>query len=148
MGHKVPDSNLVMDEKWAVFEGMIRMMTPWGMADLMADMIPELIEAMPDMYRNMMGMVIKSPAVFKEPMITMMSGMMPSLFPKLLPDMMPKVMPKMLEMVGKAIPMPDYMAEQMPDIMPKTMEVLMPKMIAEIVPYFMPKMLAYLRTAK
>src|SRR5665647_405175 len=75
MGHKVPDSNLVMDEKWAVFEGMIRMMTPWGMADLMADMIPELIEAMPDMYRNMMGMVIKSPAVFKEPMITMMSGM-------------------------------------------------------------------------
>jgi Fe-S oxidoreductase/FAD/FMN-containing dehydrogenase len=148
MGHKVPESNAVIDEKWAVFESMIRMMTPWGMADLMADMIPELIDAMPDMYRNMMGMVIKSPDVFKEPMIAMMSGMMPSLFPKLLPDMLPKVMPQMLEKVGQAIPMPDYMAEQMPNLMPKTMEVLMPKMIAEIVPYFMPKMIAYLREAK
>jgi Fe-S oxidoreductase/FAD/FMN-containing dehydrogenase len=148
MGHKVPESNPVIDEKWAVFEAMIRMMTPWGMADMMADMIPELIDAMPDMYRNMINMLIKSPDVLKEPMITMMSGMMPSLFPKLLPEMMPKVMPKMLEKVGQAIPMPDYMAEQMPDLMPKTMEVLMPKMIAEIVPHFMPKMVAYLRTAK
>jgi len=148
MGHKIPDSNAVIDEKWSVFESMIRMMTPWGMADLMAEMIPDLIEAMPDMYRSMMNMVIKSPDVFKEPMITMMSGVMPALFPKLLPDMMPKVMPKMLELVGKAIPMPDYMAEQMPDLMPKTMEVLMPKMLAEIIPHFMPKMVAYLRTAQ
>jgi len=148
MGHKVPESNAVIDEKWAVFEAMIRMMTPSGMADLMAEMIPDLIEAMPDMYRSMMGMVIKAPDVFKEPMISMMSSMMPALFPKLLPDMMPKVMPKMIEMVGKAIPMPEYMAEQMPDLMPKTMEVLMPKMLSEIIPYFMPKMIAYLRAAK
>ena len=148
MGHKVPDSNAVIDEKWSVFEAMIRMMTPWGMADLMAEMIPELIAAMPEMYKGMMNMVIKSPDVFKEPMISMMSGVMPTLFPMLLPDMMPKVMPKMLELVGKAIPMPDYMAEQMPDLMPKTMEVLIPKMLAEIIPYFMPKMVAYLRTAQ
>jgi len=148
MGYKVPDSNLVIDEKWSVFEKMIRMMTPWGMADLMADMIPDLIDAMPDMYRSMIGMVIKAPDIFKEPMISMMSGVMPTLFPKLLPDMMPKVMPKMLEKVGQAIPMPDYMAEQMPDLMPKTMEVLMPKMLAEIIPYFMPKMIAYLRSAQ
>lgn len=147
MGHQVPESNAVIDEKWAVFESMIRMMTPWGMADLMAEMIPELIDAMPEMYKSMMSMVVKSPDVFKEPMITMMSGVMPALFPKLLPDMMPKVLPKMLELVGKAIPMPDYMAEQMPDLMPKTMEVLMPKMLNEIIPYFMPKMVAYLRTA-
>lgn len=147
MGHQVPESDAVIDEKWAVFESMIRMMTPWGMADLMAEMIPELIDAMPDMYKSMMNMVIKSPDVFKEPMITMMSGVMPALFPKLLPDMMPKVLPKMLELVGKAIPMPDYMAEQMSDLMPKTMEVLMPKMLNEIIPHFMPKMAAYLRSA-
>jgi len=147
MGHKVPASNAVMDEKWAVFEAMIRMMTPWGMADLMAEMIPEMIEAMPEMYRTMMAAVIKAPDVFKEPMITMMSGVMPALFPKLLPDILPKVMPKMLEKVGQAIPMSAYMSEQMPDLMPPTMDVLMPKMLPEIIPYFMPKMAQYLRNA-
>lgn len=147
-GYQIPDSDAVIDEKWGVFEQMIRLMTPWGMADLMADMIPDLINAMPDMYRNMMQMVVKSPDVFKEPMISMMSSVMPSLFPKLMPDIMPKVMPMMLEKVGQAISMPDYLEEQMPELMPKTMEVLMPKMLNEIIPYFMPKMVEYLRTTK
>ncbi len=147
LGHAVPTSDPVMHEKWAVFEAMIRMMTPWGMADLMAEMIPDLIEAMPEMYRSMMNMVIKSPDAFKEPMIAMMGSVMPALFPKLLPDILPKVMPKMLEKVGQAIPMPAYMSEQMPDLMPPTMDVLMPKMLPEIIPYFMPKMAEYLRSA-
>ncbi len=147
LGLTIPDSNAVMDEKWGVFEAMIRLMTPWGMADLMEEMIPDMIEAMPDMYRNMMHMVMKSPEMFKEPLITMMSGVMPCSFPRLLPDMMPKVMPKMLEKIGQAInSCPYYMAEQMPDLMPKTMEVLMPKMLEEIIPYFMPHMEEYLRT--
>ncbi len=147
-GFKVAESDAVVDEKWAVFEAMIRMMTPWGMADMMADMIPEMIEAMPDMYRNMMNLVIKSPDVFKEPMITMMKGVMPSLFPSLLPDMLPRIMPRMLEKVKKAIPMPLYLEEQMPNLMPKTMDVLMPKMLPEIIPYFMPRMEQYLRQSK
>ncbi len=148
LGFKIPESDAVMDEKWMVFEQMIRLMTPWGMADLMAEMIPDLIGAMPDAYRSMMNMVIKAPPAFKEPMISMMGGVMPALFPKLMPGIMPKVMPKMLELVGQAITMPDYLAEQMPDLMPKTMEVLMPKMLGEIIPYFMPHMNEYLRTAQ
>lgn len=148
LGYEIPSSDPVVDEKWAVFEAMIRLMTPWGMADLMAEMIPDMIEAMPEIYRSMMQMVIKSPGVFKEPMITMMKGVMPSLFPGLMPEIMPKVMPKMLEKVAEAIPMPDYMKEQMPDLMPKTMEVLMPKMLNEIIPYFMPHMEEYLRNTE
>jgi len=147
LGFKVEPSDAVIDEKWGVFDAMIRLMTPWGMADLMADMLPDMIEAMPDMYKSMMHMVMKAPDVFKEPMITMMKGVMPALFPKLMPDIMPKVMPKMLDKVAEAIPMPDYMLEQMPDLMPKTMEVLMPKMLDEIIPYFMPHMEEYLRKA-
>ncbi|HWP96850.1 MAG TPA: FAD-binding and (Fe-S)-binding domain-containing protein [Syntrophomonadaceae bacterium] len=147
-GFEVPTSDAVVDEKWAVFEGMIRMMTPWGMANLMAEMIPDLIEAMPEMYRGMMHMVIKAPDVFKEPMIAMMKGVMPALFPTLLPGILPKVMPQMLVKVGEAIPMPDYLEAQMPSLMPKTMEVLMPKMLAEIIPYFMPKMEEYLRNTR
>jgi Fe-S oxidoreductase/FAD/FMN-containing dehydrogenase len=145
MGYAIPESDAVIDEKWGVFEQMIRMMTPWGMADLMAEMIPDMIEAMPEMYKGMMGMVTKSPDTFKEPMINMMGSVMPALFPKLLPEMMPKIMPKMLDKVAEKIVMPDYLKEQMPDLMPKTMEVLMPKMLNEIIPYFMPKMQAYLR---
>ncbi len=149
LGFDIPSSDPVVDEKWGVFEAMIRLMTPWGMADLMKDMIPDMIDAMPDMYKGMMNMVIKSPEVFKEPMIAMMQGVMPSLFPSLMPDILPKVMPEMLKKVGAAIPsMPEYMAEQMPDLMPKTMEVLMPKMLGEIIPYFMPYMVDYLRKAK
>jgi len=53
MGFKVEPSDAVMDEKWGVFEAMIRLMTPWGMADLMATMIPDMIDAMPDMYKRM-----------------------------------------------------------------------------------------------
>ena len=147
LGFKVEPSDAVVDEKWGVFEAMIRLMTPWGMADLMATMIPDMIEAMPDMYKSMMHMVMKAPDVFKEPMITMMKSVMPGLFPQLMPEIMPKVMPKMLEKVAEAIPMPDYMLEQMPDLMPKTMEVLMPKMLDEIIPYFMPHMEEYLRGA-
>ena len=147
LGYQIPESDAVMDEKWAVFDGMIRMMTPWGMADMMAEMIPEMIEAMPDMYKGMMKTIVASPEMVKEPMLTMMSGMMPKLFPVLLPGMMPKIMPKMLELVGKAITMPAYLEEQMPNLMPKTMAVLMPKMLPEIIPYFMPKMLDYLRQA-
>lgn len=147
LGFNIPDSDLVIDEKWGVFEQMIRLMTPWGMADMMAEMIPDMIEAMPDMYRSMMSMAIDSPHAVQEPMLTMMKGVMPALFPKLLPDMMPKIMPKMLDLVGEAIIMPDYLKEQMPALMPKTMEVLMPKMLDEIIPYFMPHMLQYIRTA-
>ncbi|MGE5417145.1 MAG: FAD-binding and (Fe-S)-binding domain-containing protein [Acidobacteriota bacterium] len=144
-GYKIENSNAVIDEKWAVFDAMIRMMTPWGMADMMADMIPDLIEAMPSPFKGMMHMVQKMPKGARTPVIGMMKGVMPSLFPVLLPGMMPKVMPKMLEKVAEAIPMPEYLLEQMPDLMPKTMEVLMPKMLPEIIPYFMPKMLEYLK---
>lgn len=147
LGFEVPGSDAVIDEKWGVFEQMIRLMTPWGMADLMAQMLPDMIEAMPDMYRKMMNMAINAPDAFKEPMITMMKGVMPGLFPKLLPEMMPKIMPKMLDMVGEAIVMPEYLSEQMPQLMPKTMEVLMPRMLGEIIPYFMPHMIDYIRTA-
>jgi Fe-S oxidoreductase/FAD/FMN-containing dehydrogenase len=144
-GYRVAPSDAVIDEKWAVFEAMIRMMTPWGMADMMADLIPDMIEAMPEVYRGMMHMVSKSPEVFKEPMIAVMKTVMPSLFPSLLPGILPKVMPRMLEKVKEAIPMPAYLEEQMPDLMPKTMDVLMPKMLGEIIPYFMPHMEEYLR---
>jgi Fe-S oxidoreductase len=139
------DSTPYALEMWAVFEAMIRLLKPEAMADFMADLLPELIAAMPGPFPAMMKMVKSSPGPLREAMIAMMRPMMPFLFPRLLPGMMPKVMPDMLAAVGQRVAMPPHMEEQMPDLMPAAMDNLMPKMLPLIIPYFMPKMEAYLR---
>jgi Fe-S oxidoreductase/FAD/FMN-containing dehydrogenase len=144
-GIEHPDSTPYALEMWAVFEAMIRLLRPEAMADFMADLLPELIAAMPGPFPAMMKMVKASPGPVREAMIAMMRPMMPFLFPRLLPGMMPKVMPDMLAAVGQRIAMPQDMQEQMPDLMPAAMDNLMPKMLPLIIPYFMPKMEAYLR---
>lgn len=143
-GYDIPDSQAEISESWAIFDAMIRMLTPIGMADMMAEMLDELIDAMPGPMAGMMKWMKKRSPGVKAPMIAMMKPIMPKLFPILLPGMLPKVMPKMLEMVGEKIPMPDYMEEQMPDLMPTAMSYLMPKMLPDIIPHFMPHMIAYL----
>ncbi len=132
-------------ELWRTFEAMIWLMKPEAMANLMAELLPQMIEAMPQPFKGMMGMVKAAPGPIKEAMIAMMRPMMPVLFPMLMPSVMPKVMPDMLKAVEKRVPMPQHMKEQMPDLMPMAMENLMPKMLPQIIPYFMPKMEAYLR---
>jgi len=139
MGYDFPDPNPEVHRQWAVFEGMIALMTPQGFAGLMGRMWPELIDAMPFGMGGMMRAMGKIPGA-----LNLMKPMFPVLFPRLLPMMMPKVMPRMLSLVGEMIPMPDYMAEQMPQIMPKVMHSLMPHMIGEVVPLVTQPMINYL----
>jgi Fe-S oxidoreductase/FAD/FMN-containing dehydrogenase len=133
-------------EMWGVFEAMINLLKPEAMADFMASLLPQMIEAMPQPFRGMMKMVKASPAPVRDAMIAMMKPMMPFLFPRLMPGMMPKVMPDMLAAMGKMITMPQQMQEQMPDLMPASMNNLLPKMLPLVIPYFMPKMEAYLKS--
>jgi hypothetical protein len=144
-GIEHPDSTPYALEMWAVFEAMIRLLKPEQMADFMAGLLPEMIDAMPEPFRGMMKMTKSSPGPVRDAMIAVMKPMMPFLFPRLLPGMMPKVMPDMLDAVSQRIPMPASMQEQMPDLMPPAMENLMPKMLPEVIPYFMPHMEAYLK---
>jgi len=130
--------------QWAVFEGMIALMSPRGFADLMDTMWPEMLGAMPLGMGPMMRLIGKL-GVVGGAVFGMMKPVFPVLFPKLLPRMMPKVMPTILERVGQMIPMPDYMAEQMPEMMPKIMDNLMPHMLPDLVPLAVPKMVSYLR---
>jgi Fe-S oxidoreductase/FAD/FMN-containing dehydrogenase len=130
--------------QWAVFEGMIALMTPQGFADLMDSMWPEMLRAMPLGMGYVMKFIGKLGPVGGF-MFTLMKPMFPVLFPRLMPGMMEKVMPTILERVGQMIPLPDYMTEQMPDLMPKVMDNLMPHMLPDVVPLAVPKMIAYLR---
>jgi hypothetical protein len=143
LGYDFPDPNPEVKKQWAVFEGMIALMTPQGFADLMGSMWKELIDAMPLGMGGMMRFMGKIPGA-----LNMMKPMFPILFPRLLPLMMPKVMPVMLDKVRERIPMPDYMAEQMPDLMPKVMDNLMPHMIGDLVPLVTQPMIDYLRGKK
>jgi Fe-S oxidoreductase len=129
--------------QWAVFERMVYLMTPCGFSDLMADMFPELMDAMPLGMGKMMGFFGKVGSGF---MIDAMKPLFPVLFPILLPGMMPKVMDKMLDLMHQKIPtMPDYMLEQMPDLMPPVMDNLMPKMMPELIETVTPLMVDYLK---
>jgi hypothetical protein len=140
MGYDFPDPNPEVKRQWAVFEGMINLMTPQGFADLMGKMWPEMINAMPFGMGGMMRAMGKIPGA-----LNLMKPMFPILFPILLPMMMPKVMPRMLALVGEMIPMPDYMAEQMPQMMPKVMDSLMPHMIGDVIPLVTQPMINYLQ---
>jgi Fe-S oxidoreductase/FAD/FMN-containing dehydrogenase len=140
LGYEFPDPHPEVQAQWAVFEGMIALMTPEGFAELMGTMWPEVLDAMPLGMGRMMRAAGKVPGA-----LPAMKPLFPVLFPKLLPLMMPKVMPTMLERVGERIPMPDYMAEQMPELMPQVMDNLMPHMIDDVVPLVTQPMIDYLR---
>ncbi|MBE0524172.1 MAG: FAD-binding oxidoreductase [Methanosarcinales archaeon] len=124
---------------WEPFFGMINLMKPEAMADLMAELLPEIIAAMPGPLRAMMQMV-KIPGMDK-----LMTLIMPKMMPLLMPMLMPEVMPAMLDAVARRIKMPDDMKEQMPDLMPKTMENLMPNMLPQVAPLLTPKMIEYVK---
>jgi Fe-S oxidoreductase/FAD/FMN-containing dehydrogenase len=143
LGYKFPNPNPEVQRQWAVFEAMIKLMTPEGFARLMGTMWPELIDAMPFGMGPMMRIMGKVPIA-----LNLMKPMFPLLFPRLLPMMMPKVMPVMLIRVAEAIPMPDYMREQMPELMPRVMDNLMPHMIGEVVPLVTQPMINYLQGKK
>jgi len=142
LGYTLPDPHPEVRAQWAVFEAMIKLMTPEGFAQLMSTMWPELIGAMPLGMGTLMRAMGTLPGALEA-----MRPMFPLLFPRLLPMMMPKLMPTMLQRVGALIPMPDYMAEQMPNLMPRVMDRLMPHMIGDVVPLVTQPMIDYLHGA-
>jgi Fe-S oxidoreductase/FAD/FMN-containing dehydrogenase len=144
LGKEFKDPSPEVQKQWAVFEGMIALMTPQGFAGLMDAMWPEMLAAMPLGMGPMMRFIGKL-GIFGDAAFALMKPVFPLVFPRLLPKMMPRVMPAMLDRVAKRIPMPDYMEEQMPDLMPKVMDNLMPHMLPDVVPLAVPMMIDFLR---
>ncbi len=140
-----PDSTAYALEMWATFEAMINLLNPQPMADLMIELLPEMIDAMPLGMGKMMRAMGRVPGGGLA--LRAMKPLFPTLFPILMPAMMDDVMPDMLEAVGRRVPMPQHMEEQMPDLMPMAMERLMPKMLPTIVPLISDPLIHYLETA-
>ena len=144
-GVRHPDSTEYALEMWATFEAMINLLNPEPMADLMIELFPQMVDAMPYGMGRMMRAVGRVPG--GGAVLRAMKPLFPTLFPMLMPAMMPDVMPDMLEAVEDRVPMPAHMKEQMPDLMPMAMERLMPKMLPAIVPLISDPLIAYLQDA-
>ncbi len=126
-GVRHPDSTEYALEMWATFEAMINLLRPEPMADLMVDLFPEPVDALPLGMGRMMRAVGRLPG--GRGLLRAMKPLFPTLFPLLMPAMMPRVMPDVLEQVDRHIPMPEHM----PELMPMAMDNLMPKMLPSIV---------------
>lgn len=144
LGIELSDPTDYAMEMWATFEAMIYLMKPEPMADLMVELFPPMVDAMPLGMGGMMRTIGKLGPVGGV-MLKAMKPMFPILFPLLMPAMMPTVMPDMLAAVEKRVPMPQHMKEQMPDLMPAAMDNLMPKMLPMIVPLISDRLIEYLR---
>lgn len=140
LGYEILDSTNVALNAWSTFDKMIELMEPQNMSNMMEELLPDMINAMPSYLQIMMKTVKYVPG-----MDMLMKPIMPKMMPLLMPRIMPKVMPKMLKAVKKRVPMPDYMKDQMPDLMPAAMENLMPNMLPQIAPLLTPKMIEYLK---
>jgi hypothetical protein len=138
-----PDPTEYALEMWATFEAMINLMKPEPMADMMIELFPQMVDAMPLGMGGMMRAIGKMGPIGSI-LLHAMKPMFPVLFPLLMPAMMPKVLPDMLVAVEKRVPMPQHMQEQMPDLMPAAMDNLMPKMLPSIVPLISDPLIAYL----
>jgi len=130
-------------EQWRTFEAMIWLLKPEAMANLMKELLPQMIDAMPLGMGKMMRAIGKMPGGGL--ILKAMKPLFPVLFPVLMPGMMDKVMPDMLAAVERRVPMPQHMKEQMPDLMPMAMENLMPKMLPSIVPLISDPLIEYLQ---
>jgi Fe-S oxidoreductase/FAD/FMN-containing dehydrogenase len=148
LGYKFEDPTEHVHELWAVFDAMITLMKPENMVDLMAELMPQMVDAMPRPMGAMMKSISVLPSPLRDGILASMKPVMPKMLPILLPGMMPKIMPDMLKAVDRRVPMPDYMKEQMGDLMPKVMENLMPNMLPVIAPGVTDKMIECLKSGK
>jgi Fe-S oxidoreductase/FAD/FMN-containing dehydrogenase len=143
LGIDLPDPTAYALKQWSTFEAMIWLLKPQAMADLMVELLPQMVDAMPLGMGNLMRAVgrMGSPG---RAILRGMKPLFPAVFALLMPKMLPKVMPAMLGAVEKRVPMPDDMKEQMPDLMPEAMGRLMPKMLPAVVPLISDPLIAYL----
>lgn len=149
LGYEAKDTTAYMFSLWEVFEKAIDIMTRDGIVKMMGEMMPEIMQAMPNAMKPVLKGMEALPGPIQKPSLSLMEKMVPLMMPVLFPSMMPKLMPKVMELMKKEIPnMPPQMEEKLPDMLPKVMARIMPGMLAEVAPLLAPKMTEYIARKK
>jgi Fe-S oxidoreductase/FAD/FMN-containing dehydrogenase len=141
LGYQIEDMTPHTLYMWGFFDKFIDLLLPENMAELMTQVFPQMLDAMPAGMKPMMLSMKHVPGG-----LAMMERMMPLMFPAMAPGILGKVMPDLITAVERHIgKMPDDMAALMPDLLPKTMDALMPTYLPQLIPHLTPKFIAYLR---
>ncbi len=129
LGEKLEDPDPRVKDAWAVFDTMIRLMTPAGMADLMW----EFLDSASPLLGRAMRLGKGIPAPVKKGIFALADRLIPPLIPRVLPAMMPWMLPRMMPLMERRMPtMSQSMRELMPAILPRVMERVMPYMMPRI----------------
>lgn len=129
LGEELEDPDPRVQDSWAVFDVMIRLMTPQGMADFMWEFLDSLSPALGRAGR----LVKKLPEPLKKGMFAVTDRLMPLMMPRMIPVMMPWMLPRMMPLMEAKMPtMTDSMRELMPDILPRVMERIMPRLMPRV----------------
>ncbi|MBE3575641.1 MAG: FAD-binding oxidoreductase [Firmicutes bacterium] len=148
LGYPVRNTTEISLEMWSVFAKAIRAMTSEGVIQMMGQMLPEIVAAMPPAMQPAVKGMAAMPGVMQKPALAAMEKMMPLMMPALFPAMLPKLMPKVLELMEQEIPnMPPSMKEKLPAMLPKVMAAIMPGMMAEVAAGLAPRLTRYIREA-
>jgi hypothetical protein len=122
-----------------VFEPAILLMTPEGLNGMMAHLMPEMMEAMPGLFKVMFKVMrVTRLSYVMSPMMGLMGKLpfvMPTMFKMMLPGMLPKMLPQIKEYMYMAIPGMDkypQMKDRMEFVLPYTMEKLLPTMLPKM----------------
>ena len=129
LGEKMENPDPKVQESWAVFDTMIQIMTPQGMADFMW----EFMDSISPPLGKAMRLGKRLPLPLKKGMFAITDRVIPLVMPKMLPVMMPWMLPRMMPLMEAKMPtMSDSMRELMPDILPRVMDKIMPGMMPRI----------------
>ncbi|MBC7253803.1 MAG: FAD-binding oxidoreductase [Actinobacteria bacterium] len=129
LGEKLENPDPQVQDAWAVFDTMIQLMTPQGMADLMWEFLDSISPALGGAMR--LGKRIPGP--LKKALFAGTDRVMPPLVPRMLPALMPWMLPRMMPLMEKRMPtMSDSMRELMPAVLPRVMDRVMPYMMPRI----------------
>ncbi len=129
LGEELENPDPRVQDSWAVFDVMIQLMTPQGMADF----IWEFLDSISPLLGRAMRLGKKLPGPAKKAMFAAADRLMPLMMPRMLPLMMPWMLPRMMPLMEAKMPtMTDSMRELMPDILPKVMDRIMPVMMPRI----------------
>jgi Fe-S oxidoreductase/FAD/FMN-containing dehydrogenase len=129
LGEKLENPDPKVQDSWAVFDTMIQLMTPQGMADFMW----EFIDSISPVMGKVMRLGKRLPKPLKEGMFFMTDRLISLMMPRMLPIMMPWMLPRMMPLMEAKMPtMSDSMRELMPDILPRVMDKIMPYMMPRI----------------